>query len=262
MDEGDFYRAIGEFKRFLFLSPEGSEADAARFAIGRAYLRGGQPTAAITHFARLARIDGFTAKNEALLELAYARYLAGDFVAASAELSQWLVLIGPQAPEASRQRAGYLLGWTLLDRGKTEDAAKQFESLHPFSAQKALADASRSLSDLPYRSPALAGALSIVPGLGHLYIGQPLIGLAAFAWNALFGFALYDSIHRGSVGLALVVGFFEALWYSGTIFGAVSGAQKFNRDVRLNALEALRHTYDDRPESWPPSPPLQAPYFH
>jgi hypothetical protein len=40
--------------------------------------------------------------------------------------------------------------------------------------------------------------------------------------------------------------------YSGTVFGAVSGAHKYNRDVRQEALGALRARYDDHPESWPP----------
>jgi TM2 domain-containing membrane protein YozV len=110
-----------------------------------------------------------------------------------------------------------------------------------------------ALPNLPHRSPWLAGALAIVPGAGHVYLGQPLIGLAALLWNGLFGFALYDAIHHQMVGLSLVLGVFESLWYFGNIFGAVSGAHKFNRDVELNALEQLRAAHDDRPEAWPPS---------
>ena len=55
LEEGDHYRAIGEYKRFLFLAPDDPAARSARFAIGLAYLRGGQPAAAVDHYTQLAR---------------------------------------------------------------------------------------------------------------------------------------------------------------------------------------------------------------
>src|SRR5512132_997919 len=54
--EGDYYRAIGEDKRYLFLAPDGGEADSARMAIGLAYLRGGQSDAAAAHYAQVAKL--------------------------------------------------------------------------------------------------------------------------------------------------------------------------------------------------------------
>ena len=104
-----------------------------------------------------------------------------------------------------------------------------------------------------------AALFSIIPGGGHLYLGQPFIAAAALSWNGLFGYALYDSIARGQVGVAVVLGVFESLWYFGTLFGAVSGAHKYNRDAVLNALDELRSQFDDRPESWPPAPPVSGP---
>jgi hypothetical protein len=80
-----------------------------------------------------------------------------------------------------------------------------------------------------------------------------VIGLGALAWNGLFSFALYESIRRDQLGVAVLLGALELLWYSGTIFGAVNGAQKYNRDTRREALEALRARYDDHPEAWPPA---------
>ena len=56
-------------------------------------------------------------------------------------------------------------------------------------------------------------------------------------------------------GIAVMLGALELLWYSGTVFGAVNGAQKYNRDVQRDALDALRTRYDDHPETWPPSAP-------
>jgi len=56
--------------------------------------------------------------------------------------------------------------------------------------------------------------------------------------------------------LSLLLGSLESLWYIGTIFGAIGGAFKYNRDARQNALDEMREAFDDRPESWPPAPPI------
>ncbi|MFZ5470597.1 MAG: tetratricopeptide repeat protein [Myxococcota bacterium] len=261
MAEGDFYRAIGEYKRYLFLTPEGPHADAARHAIGLSYLRGGQPDAALAHYQSLlattwARPDSTALAAQAALQVGYAHYLGGDNPAAATHLAGWLATYGQSVRKPQRERAGYLLGWAQLTLGQYQPAADRFATLSPFPGQGALVEAARSLTGVPTKSPLLAGLFSLVPGGGHLYLGQPLIGLAALTWNGLFGFATFDAARRGDLGVALVLGVLEALWYFGTLFGAVSGAYKYNRDARLNALEDLRARFDDRPESWPPAPPL------
>jgi TM2 domain-containing membrane protein YozV len=252
--EGDHYRAIGEYKRFLFLAPERPEASAVRFRIGLAYLRGGQPRAAEDAFAEFSEALPQPLRAEAELQRAYARYLAEDWSAAGGALDTWMVLFAPDAPGPDRARAAYLMGWVALERGNPKAARAAWEA-EAFPGQARLVASAKAIEELPYRSPLLAGLLSIVPGAGHLYIGQPGIAAAALAWNGLFAFGLYSSIHARQAGVAAVLGLFEALWYAGTIFGAIDGAQKFNRDARLNALDALRAQYDDRPESWPPAPP-------
>jgi tetratricopeptide (TPR) repeat protein len=253
--EGDAYRAIGEYKRFLFLVPEGAEADAARFSIGLAYLRGGQPQAAVDVYERLAE-QSPTLRPEALLQVGYAHYLGGQPKDATKALTRWLKHEADGAPRATRERARYLLGWAELAQGHGAQAAEQFSLLPGVPDQPRLVEKARALDLLPQRSPVVAGLLSIIPGAGHVYIGQPVMGLAALSWNAAFGFAVYDSIRNGQLGVALILGGLEALWYFGTMFGAVSGANKLNRDLRQNALDDLRETYDDRPESWPPARPV------
>ena len=191
--------------------------------------------------------------------MGYARYLSDDFGRADLELSRWLRQAAGDAPDGSRQRAHYLLGWTRLALGDGPAAAEQFKAVPQFPGKRSLLAATATLEALPHRSAWIAALLSIVPGAGHVYIGQPAIGLAALGWNGLFGVGLYDSLRRGDYGVAAVLALFESLWYFGTVFGAVSGAQKYNRDARLNAIERLREQYDDRPESWPPAPPLNLP---
>ncbi|KFE71055.1 tetratricopeptide repeat protein [Hyalangium minutum] len=250
--EGDYYRAIGEYKRFLYLYPDSPLADEARLAIGRAYVHGEQPDAAEAHFLSLAELSPeWRARTQ--LEVGWARYASGRSQAAILSLRSFLRWNDAQPP-ADTDRARYLLGWALLAEDRGEEALDAFASVSSLPEKGPLTQAARSWPSLPRKSPLLAGLLSIVPGAGHLYIGEPLTGLAALGWNGLFSFALYESIRRDQVGVAVLLGALEMIWYTGTIFGAVSGAQKYNRDVRLQALDGLRARFNDRPVSWPPSP--------
>jgi tetratricopeptide (TPR) repeat protein len=255
--EGDYYRAIGEYKRFLYLYPDSPVADEARLGIGRAYVHGGQSEAAEDYFHSLELLSPEW-RTRALLEIGWARYTGGQPETAIFSLNAFLREQGARQG-AEVDRARYLLGWALLTTGDGEQATAAFASVTPFPQQGPLTEAARSWGALPRKSPVLAGVLSVVPGAGHVYIGQPVVGLAALAWNGLFSYALYESIRSGQTGVAVLLGALELLWYSGTIFGAVSGAQKYNRDVRREALEALRDRYDDHPESWPPGAPRYEP---
>ena len=81
--------------------------------------------------------------------------------------------------------------------------------------------------------------VSLVPGLGHVYLGEYAIAITALAWNGLFGFATYDTLRQGNYGVGSLLAGLTLLWYSGTVYGAVSGAHRYNRDARLNFYDYL-----------------------
>jgi len=258
MQEGDDYRAIGELKRFSFMAPPSEERFSALLAIGRAYELGGKGEDAARWLLRLEPL-AITPQRAATLavEQGYAHLLSGDTGAAIASLD--LVLHDPALGSALTRpqtaRARYLLAWSYLFHGQSAEAARAFARVD-LPESKDLAAAARHYQHLPTKSPALAGALSaVVPGLGHLYLGMPGIALAAFAWNALFGVATYDAFHHRLFGVGAVLAGLELLWYGGSVFGAVSGAEKYNRDAQLNDLDALKKRYDVAPVSWPPELP-------
>lgn len=107
--------------------------------------------------------------------------------------------------------------------------------------------------ELPRKSPVLAGALSVVPGLGHFYIEEYGAGVAAILWNGVFIYAFVDSIFSRRYGQAALIGLVESIWYSGTIFGAISGAHRFNRDARRIVEEGMTRELNrmDDPNPWP-----------
>ncbi|MDP6935616.1 MAG: hypothetical protein QGG40_22040, partial [Myxococcota bacterium] len=57
--------------------------------------------------------------------------------------------------------------------------------------------AARTRTPPEYRSPVLAGALGLVPGLGHAYVGQPLDGAAVALLNGTLGVWSASLLSRG-----------------------------------------------------------------
>lgn len=256
LSEGDDYRAIGELERFSFLAPDAPETFPALLMIGRAYAHGGKAEDGARWLSRLEPLaPTLQLRADLAVEQGYLQLLSGDAPRAIARLTD--ALHGPLQPALARDsaaRARYLLAWAYLFHGETEQAAQTFEDV-PLAEAPELARQARSHAVLPHKSPLLAGALSaLVPGLGHLYLGLPGIALAALGWNALFLFATWDALHHRLWGVGASLGFLEGLWYGGAIFGAVSGAEKYNRDAQLDDLERLRSQYEVAPASWPPSP--------
>jgi tetratricopeptide (TPR) repeat protein len=256
MEQGDYYRAITEFKRFGFLEPQSPDTFPAYLSIGRAYELGGKPADAATWLQHLEPMAGTPQLHaDLLVEVAFAHYLAGASPIAAEDLRMFLE--NPQqsgtASHETKERAYYLMGWAYLTSNEVDHAADAFSHLDlPYAHQ--LAEDAQAHAHLPSKSPVLAGVLSaLLPGLGHVYLGQPAIGAAAFGWNALFGFATYDALHHKLWGVGAVLGGLELLWYGGAVFGAISGAFKYNRDAELNHLDELKHKYDPAPPSWPPS---------
>jgi hypothetical protein len=257
LEDGDPYRAITELKRFAYQAPGSADVFPAYLAVARAYEAGGKAGDATAWLSHLDAYAGtLELRADLAVELAYARYLSGQTQDAAQDLGEFLA--DPKgagaASLATRHRATYLLGWSELLTHRPHEAAELFERL-PLPYAHALSEGALSLTHLPSKSPWLAGLLSaLVPGLGHVYLGQPLIGLSAFGWNALFIAATADTLRRQLWGVSAVLGFLELLWYGGAVYGAVSGANKYNRDAELNQIDELKARFDPAPTSWPPAP--------
>jgi hypothetical protein len=97
---------------------------------------------------------------------------------------------------------------------------------------------------LPYKDPLTAGAMSIVPGLGHAYCERYKDGVVAFLLNGLFIWATFEAFHEDQEVLGAILGFIELGFYSGTIYSAVNSAHKHNRTLKEDFLKGLPDAID------------------
>jgi outer membrane protein assembly factor BamD (BamD/ComL family)/TM2 domain-containing membrane protein YozV len=247
LGEGEYYRAITEFKKFLILFPDSKKADYAWFRIGLANLQGEE-------FGPAART--FSTLRQKYPESAYslqAGYLEG--------ISHWkmkgynltLMILAeiseghPGSEYAPRALAA--AGLVALDEDKADLSRRNLERFlerYPgHSGVENVRDALAYLDQyerLPEKSPVLAGALSaILPGSGYMYAGRYGDGFTAFLINGLFIAGTVTGIHNENYALSAIVGGIGVPFYLGNIYGSANAAKKWNLEVKR---EVLRKVHD------------------
>ena len=79
-----------------------------------------------------------------------------------------------------------------------------------------------------------------MPGAGHLYCERYRDALTAFIVNGLFAWAAYEAFDNESPALGSLISVVAFGFYSGSIFGSVSGAHKFNQNQTQHFIETLK----------------------
>jgi len=246
LHDGEYFRAITEYRRFLFTYPADTRAAMVLFRIGQAFFRGESYAEALQTFQELERRDpdgsyGQQARlwqGESLLR--QAQYAAAE--------QMYTRFIDQTAQAGLTPYAHYQRGWTFLYRRQWQDAARAWQRVPPdhqlYPAAQQLVSEAQAGERLPQKSPALAGFLSgVLPGSGQLYNGRRGDALLAFLLNGLFIAGAIEAIDHGELAVAGILSFFEAGWYVGNVYGAVNGAHKHNRHTTETLLMQLEQRF-------------------
>jgi len=248
MEEGEYYRALTEYKKFLILFPDSGKADYAAFEIGMAYFKGEEYGAAARSF--LAMREKYPESGYAI----HAGYLDG--------YSQWklknydraraaLETVVEQHPESEyASRALVVICLAALDENKAEvsrQALNRFLERYPGhhgeeNVKEAAAQIDR-YQELPEKSPVLAGVMSaILPGSGYIYAEHYGDGITAFLINGLFIAGTITAIHQENYAVAGIVGGVGVPFYLGNIYGSANAAKKWNLGVRNEIIQKIHST--------------------
>lgn len=240
--EGDYYRAITEYKRFNYLYPVDILVEKADFRIGECYFKAGRRSEAIDSFnvfirqypAGALRPDALYLKGQA--EKEQKRYT--DALTTFDELIR-------TGDANYRDRALYAQALVLLAQQDWQRALETFASLPQesplYPSAIIYSDGLGRMEGLPRKSPALAGTLAaVLPGAGHLYAERPRDALVSFLLNGSFIWAAVELFRNNNNVAGGIVAFFELGWYGGNIYSAVGSAHKYNQRVEDEFLEGLK----------------------
>jgi tetratricopeptide (TPR) repeat protein len=249
-EEGDYYRAITEYKRFLFFFPGSPRVEEALWKIAHSYFRGEKWDEA------LAAGDVLLKRFPSSPWLAETLLLKGRCWAEKKEYSQaryFFRRVQDVAPgKAAADEARWQTALTYLKEEKWKEAAGEFRKLEPSSKlyprAEFLAQGLDRIDEVPRKSPVGAGILAaILPGAGHLYCERYRDAAVSFALNGAFIWGMVESFRHENYVVGGILTFFELGWYSGNIYSAVSSAHKYNRDKKKEYLNSLE---GESPLSW------------
>jgi tetratricopeptide (TPR) repeat protein len=252
MAEGDYYRAITEYKKLTFLFPDSERLSEAFYQIGMAYYKGKDYKSAVNSFAKVRK--AYTASNyssAAFYEgLSYSKLGLPDKAALSFERAR---LFDESHPDAANAQLG--LSLNALEKDNVADSRAKLDEFlanYPEDERVPGVQASFGLLDeyesQPRKSPALAGTMSaVIPGSGQMYAEHYKDGLMAFVVNGLFIAGTVAALDDDNYALAAIVGGVGLPFYVGNIYGAANASRKWNlsltRKLRDDLSLSLNYHY-------------------
>ncbi len=246
-DEGDFYRAISEYKKVLFFFPNYEKRDWIYLQIGRMYYAGGRYEQAKDVLVPLTATSDrrllFFTRN--FLALTY--YENGDFVSSYRLFSEL-------AEESSGDDVfdyGIYQGMSLVQQKNfvaAQDVFTRYRRIampheHLAFFERAV-EISREGAGLHEVSKTWATVFAVLfPGGGHAYLGQWDNALVSFLIVASTGFLAYDGFRRDNPVQAGIFTTFSSGFYVGSIYSAHNQAGKLNAQLGESQIQSLNQEF-------------------
>lgn len=238
----EYFRAIGEYKRFIYFFPEDTRVPSAAYKIGESYFKARRFREAINSFKTIIdQYDDIDLSIKSYFMISECLVLLGEYGPAISNLHNLIVITDDVQ---AKDEAYYRIGWIYLEMEAWEKASLYFakisrQNTHKYNLKKLSDELNREVT-IPRKNPKLAGVLSIIPGAGFLYCERYQDALIAFLLNGAMICAAYEAFDNGNEALGGIIAFVETGFYAGNIYGSVSSAHKYNRNKSKQFLEKLK----------------------
>lgn len=239
---GEYSRAVDEYKRFIYFFPGDRRVGRAMYQSGMAF------------YLSRRYADAAASFNEIIAKYIDSEWAVKSYFMASEShirMSQYgsaviclhnLIALSDNID--IRDEAYYRLGWIYIETASWDKARIYFEKISPsnrerFRYERLSAELARE-AGIAGKSPTLSGVLSIVPGGGQLYCERYQDALIAFLLNGALIWAAYEAFDDDNHALGALLTFVEVGFYAGNIYGAVGSAHKYNRSQTERFIENLK----------------------
>ena len=236
--DNDHYRAITEYKRFLFLDPDSPLAPRTRLSISTSLIAGKRWQQADESLKALLTLHPQSLEaTKGRLLFADSAYERGDF---SLARDRYRDLARAQPDPETLNYTNFRIGWTFLEQDNPQQARTSF-SLLPQSHKGQLLEELETYRKLPQKSPFIAGALSaVLPGAGQAYTGRLRQASLSFLLNAAFILGAIEAFDDEKYAAGGILLFFEIGWYGGGIYNAINNAHKYNDRAKHKQKQKMR----------------------
>ena len=244
-DEGDYYRAITEYKRALHFFPAYEKREFIQLEIGKLYYKGKRFQQSQAYLIPLTASQDPGLQQSAHGWLAMSYFYDRQYINSERLFSD--LTSGKKENDLIRKELQIMRAISLAGLNKFDQSNQIFQSL---SGRLSLESHQRFLrsaillteegSKLEKRSPGWAAFWgTIIPGAGYLYNNDAATALVAFLTVAATGYLSYDGFSRnapvqGGIFLAVATGF-----YGGSIYGGFRQAKKWNANIGKEQFSQL-----------------------
>jgi TolA-binding protein len=240
--DGDYFRAITEYKRFLFYhSQDQILMEKSAFRIAESCFKARRWEEAIIELTRF--IDQYP-ESTLRIDAVFLKGLSEKQIKAhEAALSTFNTILKESSP-VYYDKAVYQIALIRLEQRQwqeAKDALGRVPTNSPiFKSAKLLSSGLDRMENIRQKDPIVAGTLAaFLPGAGHLYAGRAKDAMVSFLLNGSFIWAAVELYDHKNYAAAAIVTLFELGWYSGNIYSAASSAHKYNRKAQNRFIENL-----------------------
>lgn len=251
-DSGDYYRAIGEYKKVLYFFPEYQKKPWIYLQIGRMYYMGGHYPLAIRFLTPLT-----DKKNDADLQL-YARNWLGlshyenrDYTVSYSIFND--LKKGSTNNEDSMDYSVYM-ALSLMNQKKFSEALNEFteikkklrsteyvkSSVYQSFVNKTYKDL-KEINEKKAPSPGWAGALGVFPGGGYMYLKKWDYAFVSLTLIGLSTYLAYDGWVKPNMVQATIFSTLGITFYMGSIYSSYREATRIRSEWGNEVNQKAEH---------------------
>lgn len=247
--EGDYYRAITEYKRTLFYYPTYEKRDLIKYMIGKSYYLGGKYRAALDYLAPLSEISNTSIRLDIKNLIGLSYLYRKDYIGAERIFSE---ITGEFRDIPNLDTYWILIAMAQFNRKLFANSRQSFEDFlkkYPDSKFSGLATFGMNESILATgfnpRKVWLATTLSIIlPGAGQAYNDQWSNAFVAFIFNVSLGIlAMKGFLDKNYVSSGIFASLFIT-FYMGNVYQAYRASRKYNRTFFDERIEKLNKAFE------------------
>lgn len=245
-NERDLYRAVTEFKHYMFENPDSDSVPATYFMLAFCYFQAERYDEALRYF-KWAKANSPRDELQALALYmqGVTLYLSEDYEGAIQAFDTFAK--NENDSQGLAEKANLFTSLCFMRNNDIPGALQKLQKVASSSKNSGIREcATEAITiieegmDKGKKSPALSMVMStILPGSGQIYSGRFRDGIISLTLNGVFTAIAVDSYKRRYWGGGLIVAYFGLSFYTGNIYGAKASAHRHNERTMDKVIEQV-----------------------
>ncbi|MEA2095619.1 MAG: hypothetical protein U9P73_02850 [Candidatus Cloacimonadota bacterium] len=238
MQEGEYYRAITEYKRINSYFPNNNGYTQNLINIAKCYMLADHKIEAINSYKNVLNFE--PNNEEAIFSIITTYTQLSYFYESNNEIENHL----HKFKEENKDKLLIYSSLNYIHLGKYNEAMKRLDSIENVLYQKKSKEFKKTiLSNTPLmfknKSTAIITGI-LIPGGGYFYTKRYQTGFASLVVNSLLFYMTYDCFQNDKKGLGVMSGVFFTSFYLGSIYGSIQIVDNYNKEIQINFIKKFK----------------------